>query len=148
MIGPAFVTTRQLGEPAGSSVRAEIGMLTYQQKLGEVDQLLGGVEIAMRGDVGVRTNREKERNEAMVVFFDRFSGGAWGMAAYDDVDHPGAKLELDELLKSPLRNFLGIVGVPYVEHEEYGPETAAAAGHGQEPAKGSSGQTHERRNGD
>lgn len=101
LIGPAFVTARQLGEPASSRVRLEIGILV---------------------------NQEKQRNGTIVVAADRFSGDTWAVATSDDVNDQNIRLDLDERLKRPLREFLDWCGAQYVEEGANGKFVAKALG--------------------
>jgi len=111
VIGPAFVTTKQLREPAGNTVQADVGMRRNQEK---IDKLLARTEFAMSGDVGMLINRDQGRNGTIVVVADRLSGETWAVATSDEIDERKVRFDMDELLKEPLRDFLDYCGVHYV----------------------------------
>ncbi len=100
-IGPAFVTAKQLREPANGRVQLDIGMLV---------------------------NQEKHRNGTIVVAADRFSNDTWAVATSDDLDDQNIRADLGERLKRPLHEFLAWCGVQYVEVGADGKFVAKAPG--------------------
>ncbi len=89
LIGPIFVTRKQLDEPATNSVRIEVGILQ---------------------------NRDRVRNGTIVVVADKFSGATWSVATSESLDdEKKIELAVEDLAKEPLEGFLRYLQVKYVE---------------------------------
>ncbi len=122
VVGPAFLTTKQLDDPAGSSLSSHFTILTKREKPEKVDALLARAEFAVRDDAAALANRGMEGSKAVIVFVDRCSGETRAVATSSVVDDQDLRSALDESLKEPLRELLKYCGVTFVEQEE--PSTA------------------------